>query len=523
VLLVDQLIHVTGLMELAVTVAYKAGVNYEDTFGTTAIWDSLITRFLWQKKQIVPFAQRKVKTPYPGGYVKDPRVGMHRYVASFDLNSLYPSIIMQWNMSPETIIDGMADTNLDVHKILNNPSIVQQRDNMSVSAHGQYFSTKKRGTLPRIIDEMYSERVEIKNHMLALKQQLQSANNIDKAELKQQIGVYSNQQMAIKILLNSLYGALGNQWFRFFDQRIAESITLSGQLVIQWAENTINTYLNNLLKTNADYVIAIDTDSVYINLAPLVDKVNPNNPIDFLDTVCKEKLEPLLEEAFLRLFNIMGGSSNRMVMKREALADRAIWTAKKRYILNVYDNEGVRYNEPELKIMGIEAIKSSTPAICRTALKSIFKTIMSGDQTLTQQEISEFKTKFSSSPAHEVAFPRGVSEVDKWLEKNTYKKGTPIHVRAAILYNSQIDKLNLSKKLEKIKNGDKIKFIYMRVPNPLRENVFGFLEYLPPEMQLEKYIDYDTQFKKTFLDAIDPILKAIDWSSEKRSTLDDFF
>lgn len=524
VLLVDHLIHVTGLMELAVTVAYKAGVNYEDTFGTTAIWDSLITRFLWQKKQIVPFAQRKVKTPYPGGYVKDPKVGMHRYVASFDLNSLYPSIIMQWNMSPETIVDGMVDSNLDVHKILNKPSIVRRPDNMSVSAHGQYFSTEKPGTLPRIIDEMYSERVEIKNHMLALKQQLQSANDSDKSELKQQIGVYSNQQMAIKILLNSLYGAMGNQWFRFFDQRIAESITLSGQLVIQWAENTINSYLNGLLKTDSDYVIAIDTDSVYINLSALIDKVNPNNPIDFLDTVCKEKLEPLLEKAFLHLFDMMGGTSNRMVMKREALADRAIWTAKKRYILNVYDNEGVRYNEPDLKIMGIEAIKSSTPGICRDALKSIFKTIMKGDQKLTQSEIAEFKQKFSSSAAHEVAFPRGVSDVDKWIVPGTlYKKGTPIHVRAAILYNAQIDKCGLSKRLQKIKNGDKIKYVYMRTPNPLHENVFGFVEYLPPEMQLEKYIDYETQFQKTFVDAIDPILSAIGWSAEEKASLDAFF
>lgn len=521
VLLVDRMIHHTGLIELAITIAYKAGVNFEDTFGTTSIWDSIITRNLWVENKVVPMASNNTKTDFPGAYVKAPIVGMHEYVASFDLNSLYPSIIMQWNMSPETILNETNPT-YTVDKILNNPAIVNNKGK-AVSAHGQYFRTDEIGILPKIIDGMYTERVEVKQKMIKTKKELES--NSEKAhDLNRKIAQFDNQQMAIKILLNSLYGAMGNRWFKFFDQRIAESITLSGQLVIQWAEKTINTYLNKILKTkDIDFVIAIDTDSVYINLSKLVERVNPQNPIDFIDAVCKEKLEPIISESYDELFKIMGGVSNRMVMKREVLADRAIWTAKKRYILNVHDNEGVRYTEPKLKIMGIEAVKSSTPMVCRNALKSIFKSIMTKTEAEVQKEISDFKTTFMSCQPHEVAFPRGVNEVDKYVSNNEIIKGAPINSRAAILYNIRLTELNLGKKYDKIKNGDKIKFVYMRLPNPIRQNVFGFPEYLPKEMQLDKYVDYEMQFEKTFLNVIDPILEIIGWSVEEVYSIEDFF
>ena len=519
VILVNEMIKATGLIELALTIAYKAGVNYEDTFGTTSVWDSIIHRNLWAENKVVPFAKPKIKMPYPGGYVKAPHVGMHEYVASFDLKSLYPSIIMQWNMSPETIIEGMTASH-DTSTVLNNPSIVDHKG-LSVSANGQYFKTDKIGILPQIIDGLYSERSSIKKEMLKLKQQSESDGNED---LSKEIGILDNRQMAVKILLNSLYGALGNKYFRFFNQQIAEAITSSGQLVIQWSEKTINGYLNKILGTkNSDYVIAIDTDSCYINLSKLVDKVNPKNPIDFIDAVCKEKLEPVLEKSYGNLFQIMGGTSNRMIMEREVLADRAIWTAKKRYILNVYDNEGVRYKEPKLKIMGIEAIKSSTPHVCRDALKSIFKTIMTKGETEVQSEIAEFKTKFFSLEADKVAFPRGVSDVDKYMKGNTYRPKTPINSRAAILYNARVDELGLKNKYQQIKNGDKIKFVYLKKPNPISENVIAFPEYLPKELQLTKYIDYETQFQKTFGNVIEPILEKIGWSLEEKGSLDDFF
>ena len=523
--LVDRIEDKSGLITLAMTIGYKGGVNYGDTFGTTAIWDTIIYRDLYANKVAIPFSEDKIKTPYPGGYVKEPIVGLHKNVVSFDLNSLYPSLIMQYNMSPETIASGET-TQLDVDSILQNPNIVDNKGK-AVAANGQYFNINKLGVLPKIINDLYSERVDIKQSMLKAQQELQKADKNDKQDIyriERDITINENRQMAIKILLNSLYGALGNKYFRFFDQRIAEGITLTGQLTIRWAENAVNGWLRRLLNTDTDYVIAIDTDSVYVCLDDLVQKFKPTNVTDFLDAVCKDKIEPVLAESYQNMYNILGGIENKMVMGREVIADVGIWTAKKRYILNVQDNEGVRYAEPKLKIMGIEAIKSSTPMPCRDALKAIFKEIVSGSESQVQKSIDQFKTYFKTLPPDQIAFPRGISKITAFKDNQTiYKKGTPIHARGGLLYNKMLIDLSLQKKHQQIGNGDKIKFVYLKTPNVLKENVVSFPEYLPEEFGLHRYIDYDLQFQKTFLDAIDPILEAIGWSSKEVATLNDFF
>lgn len=318
---------------------------------------------------------------------------------------------------------------------------------------------------------------------------------------------------------------LGNAYFRYFDLRVAEGITLTGQLAIRWAERAVNQKMNSILKTNnVDYVIAIDTDSLYVNFGPLVEKFNPNNPVDFLNTICSETFEDTLEKSYQDLFDAFSCYANRMEMKRESIADRGIWTAKKRYILNVFDNEGVRYAEPKLKIMGIEAIKSSTPSACREALKELFKVIISGSETKTQKAIQSFKQYFTSLSPEEISFPRGVNNLDKWKDSaSIYKKGTPIHVRGALLYNKSIKDKALDKRYQGIRSGDKIKFCYLKTPNPIRENVVSFPDYLPPELQLHKYINYDLQFEKTFLDPILPILDAVGWKAEESVSLEDFF
>ena len=365
--LVDKLEEKLGLISLAMTLAYKGGVNYEDVLGTTAIWDSIIYRILNKFQVAVPPKVEKSKSKYEGGYVKEPHVGSHEWVTSFDLNSLYPNIIVQYNMSPETVVDGLTSTSVEHMLRKQTPS----DQNYALAPSGVRFTREKEGIIPAVIRQYYSERRVIKDEMLKAQQEYEETPT---KALSNRISNLNNQQMAIKILMNSLYGALGNRWFRYFDQRVAESITLAGQLSIKWAERAVNEEMNKLLDTDGkDYVIAIDTDSVYINMSKLVKKFDPKDPVKFLDKISSEHFEKVLEKSYADLAEYTNSFVNRMEMGREVIADKGIWVAKKRYILNVHNSEGVQYKEPKLKMMGIEAIKSSTPLVCRDRMKELFK------------------------------------------------------------------------------------------------------------------------------------------------------
>lgn len=528
VLLVEKLDKVLDYITLAATIAYRAGANYVDSFGTVAVWDNIIYRELHSQKIAVDTKKDASRGEYPGGYVKEPQVGSHNWVCSFDLNSLYPSIIVQYNMSPETITD-IIDTRINIDDVLYNKVPPVSRE-YSVTANGVHFSRDKVGVIPHLIKQIYDQRVTVKKKMIEAKKEYEKTKDESMKALASRL---ENEQMVAKILLNSLYGATANAYFRYFDLRIASGITMTGQLTIRWAEKAINKYLNDLLKTkDVDYTLAVDTDSLYIGLDKLVTKIygdDANNPenndtiIKFLDDVCKNKLEPLLQSAYDELFDHLNGFEKRMVMKREAIASRGIWTAKKRYILNVYNNEGVQYSEPKLKIMGIEAVRSSTPEVCRGKLKEAFNIIIGGTELDIQNFIEDFRHEFYNMPASSVAFPRGVSEVNTKYDGGAFEKGVPVHVRGAMVYNWQLKHRKLENKYDPIRSGDKIKFLYLNLPNPTRENVIAFPEYLPEEFELDDYIDYETQFDKTFVKPLQTILDAVNWNAIKISTLEDFF
>ena len=518
--LVDRLESKLDLITLAMTMAYRGGVNYSETFGTTSIWDAIIYRILNKKRIAIPPRQDKIKQPYPGAYVKEPQVGMHDWVCSFDLNSLYPNIIVQYNMSPETLISGKVP-DVDVDKLLAGTAGTNSIDS-TLAASGIRFRSDKPGIIPDVIRQYYQERVDIKERMLSAKQEYES--NPTK-KLENEIATLENQQMAIKLLMNSLYGALGNNYFRYFDFRIAEAITTTGQLSIRWAERAINQEMNKILKTvDDDYVIAIDTDSLYIRMQGLVDKFQPKDPVKFLDKFCEEHLEKVLEKAYAELHERMNTVENRMVMKREAIADRGIWTAKKRYILNVHNNEGVQYTTPKLKVMGIEAVKSSTPQVCREKLKEIFNVIINGTEEDTQKFIADFRKVFCNLAPEDVSFPRGVSDLGKWVHRESiYSKGTPIHVRGSLLYNYWVRKKDLINRYELINQGEKIKYCYLKTPNPIKENVISFNGILPKEFALHPHIDYNMMYDKAFVEPLSTILDSIGWSVEPKATLEDFF
>jgi len=293
----------------------------------------------------------------------------------------------------------------------------------------------------------------------------------------------------------------------------------------------MNSYLNKILKTeDVDYVIASDTDSIYLNLGDLVDRVyegrekDAASVVSFLNKVCEVEFEKYIESSYQTLASYVNAYDQKMFMKRENIADRGIWTAKKRYILNVWDSEGVRYEEPKLKMMGIEAVKSSTPAPCRTMIKDGLKLMMNGTEEDVIKFIDDCRAKFKTLSPEEIAFPRTVSNVKKYYNyTDIYVKGTPIHCRGALLFNHYIKKNKLDRKYSLIGNGEKIKFIYLKKPNIIRENVISFIQDFPKELGLDKYIDYDLQFEKSFVEPLKAILDAIGWNVEKTVNLELFF
>ena len=525
--LVDRLEDKMKLIELALTMAYDAKVNYNDVFFQVRMWDSIIYNDLKKRNIVIPPKKGSVKDEkYAGAYVKEPIPGRYDWVVSFDLNSLYPHLIMQYNISPETLIE-QRHPSATVDRFLNQEISLEMYADNAVCANGAMYRKDKRGFLPVLMERIYNERKVYKKKMLAAKQQYEKTPT---KELEKEIARCNNVQMAKKIQLNSAYGAIGNQYFRYYKLANAEAITLSGQVSIRWIERKLNGYLNKLLKTeDKDYVIASDTDSVYLCLDALVSKVYGDAPekskvVNFLDKACQTQIEPFIEKSYQELADYLNAYDQKMQMKRENIADRGIWTAKKRYILNVWDSEGVRYEEPKLKVMGIESVKSSTPAPCRSMLKDAFKIIMTRTEDEVISYIDECRKKFKSLPPEEISFPRSVSDVEKFRDRSTiYRKGTPIHVRGALLFNHYIKERKLTNKYSLIQNGEKIKFCYLKIPNTIHENVFSFIQEFPRELDLIKYVDYDLQFDKSFVEPLKAILDAIGWSVEKTVSLEDFF
>ena len=524
--LVDRLEDKMKLIELALTMAYDAKVNFDDVFFQVRMWDNIIYNYLKKRDIVIPPKERSKKDDkYAGAYVKEPKPGKYDWVVSFDLNSLYPHLIMQYNISPETLRE-TRHSSASVEGFLNEE--IEIDGDYAVCANGAQYRKDVRGFLPELMDKMYSERVIFKKRMLQAKQQYEKTPS---KSLEKEIARCNNIQMAKKISLNSAYGAIGNQYFRYYKLANAEAITLSGQVSIRWIENKMNEKINKILKTQeVDYVIASDTDSIYLNLGPLVDRIyegrekTNKNVVGFLNKVCENEFEPFIEGAYEELARYVNAYDQKMFMKRENIAERGIWTAKKRYILNVWDSEGVRYEEPKLKIMGIEAVKSSTPAPCRQMIKDGLKIMMSGTEEDVIKFIDDARTKFKSLPPEEIAFPRTVSNVEKYKAHSTiYSKGTPIHARGALLFNHYIEENNLNNKYSLIQNGEKIKFCYLQKPNIIHENVISFIQDFPRELGLDKYIDYDLQFEKSFLEPLKIILDAIGWNVEKTVNLELFF
>ena len=530
--IVDRLEDKMRLIELCLTMAYDAKVNYMDVLGSVKYWDILIYNELRKKNIVIPQKIQRSKTEkFEGAYVKEPQLGLHKWVVSFDLNSLYPHLIMQYNISPETLVADKKVKNISVEKMLNKSVDTSILKDVTITPNGALFKTTQKGFLPELMQKMYDDRVKFKQLMLEAKKDYERTKD---PKLKKTISKFNNIQMAKKISLNSAYGAIGNNWFRYYNLLVAEAITTSGQFAIRYIEHSLNGYLNKILETDKeDYIIASDTDSVYICFDKLVSKVfksetDKSKIVDFLDKVAADKIEPFIDKAYTELSEYVNAYEQKMVMKREVIADKAIWVAKKRYILNSHDIEGVRFKEPKLMIMGVEAVKSSTPAACREKIKEALKIIMNEDSKVLNSFVQDFRKEFMTLKPELVAYPRSVNGLLKWTEShNLFKKGAPIHCKGAILYNHLLKEKKLQGKYPFIQEGDKIKFLHMKIPNTYQSTSISFMTKLPKELNLHSIVDYDMQFEKSFIEPLKFITDIIHWQIDNsygtQGTLEEFF
>ena len=530
-ILVKKLEEKLKFIEQVMAIAYDAKVTYDDTMATVRPWDVIIHNYLLDRRIVIPqHKPSKLDIDLVGGYVKEPKTGMSKWVVSFDLNSLYPHLIMQYNISPETFVARLTNPPT-IDQLLNGRASYtdgEVDDGFCFTANGCVYRKTRRGFLPELMEKMYNDRTVYKKKMLEAKKKYEETKD---PQLIKEIARCHNMQLAKKIQLNSAYGALGNKYFRWFSFDNAEAITTSGQLSIRWIEKKINEFINRLLKTvDKDYVIASDTDSIYVEMGPLVDKVLDGKTDEeitaALDSFVEAKIQPYIDKCYQELADMMNAYQQKMQMKRETIANKGIWKAKKMYILNAWNVEGVQYDKPKLKIQGIEAVRSSTPHACRDKLAESFKIIMNDDVKTLIRFIEDFRAKFMNMPFNKIAFPRGMNNMDKYISDSRneiYVSGTPIHVKGALIYNKMVNE-KAKDKLPLIRNGDKIKFAYLKVPNPTHDTVIAVPDVLPEEfMNLDEYIDRDLQFEKTFFEPLCSITDVIDWNIRQRATLEDFF
>jgi DNA polymerase elongation subunit (family B) len=526
VYLVDKLEDRLKLIILATILAYKGKVNFEDVYSPVRTWDILIYNYLSEKKIVVPLKSASRPVPFVGGFVKDPIAGLHNWVCSFDLTSLYPHIIMGYNMSPETITDLLVPVSVDdlVSKSVN-LDVLKDQD-VAMAANGSTYLRDKRGFLPELMQSLYNERKTSKNQMLKLQKEYEKTK--DPATDKE-IARLSTLEQAIKVTLNSGYGAVTNAYFRYFDIRIGEGITKTGQLASQWISRKLNEFMNKALKTESvDYVIYSDTDSCYLSLDKVVqvhaaDK-DTAGKIQFMTDFAIKVLQPYIDKSYQEMADYTNAYEQMMKMKLEVIADVGIFYKKKKYLLNVHSSEGVVYSEPKLKVKGLSMIQSSTPEICRDSLRASIKVALSGSEKEVREFNKNFRIKFDQHTPEEISFPRSVNGIDTYSsDTGIYSKGTPIAVRGALLYNHYVKRNKLDKKYTMIKNGDKVKFVFLKMPNPIHENVIAFPTELPKEFGLHNYIDYDTQYEKAFKDSLGDLVEPMGWVVDEVSNLEDFF
>ncbi len=521
--LIEKLDGRHNLLSLMIMLAFDAGVNFGDTLGSVRLWDVLTHNYLMDKKIVIdPMREHQKSEQYAGAYVKEPIIGYHEHVVSYDVTSLYPSLIIQYNISPECYV-GNIDNFPNVDNLLEQgfpiDRVEQARvDNYTITANGCLWDKHKAGVFPTLVKSKMTLRASLKKQMLAARKKYEKTKDpIFSAEANR----LKILQHVIKIQINSLYGCLGNPYFRWYRIHSATAITLTGQYCIRRIENEMNARLRKISgNPTKDYVISLDTDSNYLGLHEFY------TDDESFDTFLTKVVDDQCTKTFGKIFVDTNGIEQSISMKQECIALCGIWTAKKHYVMLVSREEGVSYDPPKLKITGLEAIKTIIQKPIRDKLKKAYQIILTGTENSLHEFIKGFKQEFRDMSFSAIAFPRGCNNLSEYAcARRVYKKGTPGHTKAALFYNHHIVKLGLTDKYEMIKDGDKIKFAYLSTPNYLGAECIAIPTngQIPPEFKVDEFLSYDTMFEKCVLAPLTPLANARAWSLTPRSTLDAFF
>lgn len=503
VILTNKIIDKTRHIELAITISYLAKINYEDSFSPILTWDNLIFGYLYNKGIIVPRRKENKKDKQNiGGAVRDAKIGLFNNIITTDALSLYPSIIVSLNISPETFKGKPKSIS----------EIELKRKNYSLASNGCLFDNNKQGVLSFLVGNIFDKRVEYKTQMKVEK------NKGGNEDLIKQLDIF---QYALKILINSAYGVFSSVHFRYFSIDLAEAITVTGQKIIGLTNDSVNQYLNDYLGTTGkDYIVFSDTDSSAFTIDGIVTKESPDDITEFMDLFYKNNIGTFLTGIISKFVEEHNFYNNAIFFKREKIILKMVVLAKKKYFGYCTDNEGFRYPEPKMFFTGVEVVKSSTPKVVKEPLIHCMDLVLSGDEAELQDYILGYKEEYKSFKPEDISFPKGVNNIKEYIIEGGFKKGTPIQVRASIMYNQLVNGLNIGDKYELINNSDKIHFIYLKLPNPIFGNVIGFKTLLPKEFKLNEYVDYNIMYEKTFLKPLVTILDAVGWSVKKKQTLD---
>lgn len=513
--------------ELVYSMAYDAKVNYQDTLGAVAIWENIIRNHQMSKGIVIPLKKsigEKCQT-IVGAYVKNPKPGMYHWVVSFDASSLYPSLIRQLNIGPETFRGIHYDvdmSNLDSSG-WGEAKKIADKNNWTVASNGAAFDAVKSGCLSELMNIYYQKKKTASDKQIELEKQLQSNPNDKEIEL--QIRLLKSKVFAVKILINSAFGATSNPYFQFYDDKIAEAITMSGQTLIQTAAKRVNSQLCSIMKSDKDYIIASDTDSIIVDCSTIVEAAKHNGVLDpkasvegvtkFLNRMCESKLNPMLDSIMNELVEKTHAKEKAVTMVREAICDTVVWVAAKNYMMRIWNNKGVTYTKPKYKIMGLEAVRSTTPTACREALKHSIELILDENQQGILDYIDKFRHEFETAE-----YPN--------ISKNiSVRFGSPVvtqQIRAATVYNNALKERNLQNMYSLITHGSKIRLLHLKKPNPLGSDIIGFPEgRLPKEFGVDSYIDKDAMFEKTFMVPLEKMVKAGGMSIKQEDSLAAFF